>query len=136
MAAGPVEGLHEQSSRLLPFRMFGQERLQGGDGFLDQPGGEQQFGPAFCGDRAQFVEPGRRGQRERPAGELADRRPAPQRQGLVEEPQGLLAAGLVRFGQHVLETGDVELAPLNGQAVAALHGSQVATGRAEGAAQA
>jgi len=69
-------------------------------------------------------------------GELADRRPAPQRQCLVEKPQGLFTAGLVRFGQHVLETGDVELAPLNGQAVAALHRSQVATCRAEGTAQA
>ena len=69
-------------------------------------------------------------------GELADRRPAPQRQCLVEKPQGLFTAGLVRFGQHVLETGDVELAPPNGQAVAALHRSQVATCRAEGAAQA
>ena len=54
MAAGPVEGLHEQSSRLLPFRVFGQERLQGGDGFLDQAGDEQQLGPAFCGDQTQF----------------------------------------------------------------------------------
>ena len=35
--AGPVESLHEQASGLLPFRMLGQERPQGGDGL---------FGPA------------------------------------------------------------------------------------------
>ena len=130
MAAGPVEGLHEQSPRLLPFRVFGQECLQGRDGFLDQAGDEQQFGPALCGDQAQFVEPGHRGQRERPVRELADRRPAPQRQCLVEEPQGLLAAGPGRFGQHVLKPGGVELAPRNGEAVAALNRGQVAACRA------
>jgi hypothetical protein len=93
VAAGPVEGLHEQSSRLLAFRVFGQEHLQGDDGFPDQAGGEQQLGSAFCRDHAPFVEPGRRGQRERPVRELADGRPAPQRQRLVDEPQGLFAAG-------------------------------------------
>ena len=52
---GPVEGLHEQSSRLLPFRVFGQQCLQGSDGFLGPAGDEQQFGPAFCGNQVQFV---------------------------------------------------------------------------------
>ena len=51
------------------------------------------------------------------------------------EPQGLFAAGPGRFGQHVLEPGGVELAPLNGEAVATLHSGQVASCRAEGAAQ-
>ena len=50
-------------------------------------------------------------------------------------PQGLFAAGPGRFGQHVLKPGGVELAPVNGKAVATLHRGQVASCRAEGPAQ-
>ena len=67
VAARPVEGLHEQSSRLLSFRVFRHERLQRGDSVLDQVGNEQQFGPAFRARPGAILQPGRRGQRERPA---------------------------------------------------------------------
>ena len=62
MPAGPVEGLHEQPSRLLPFRMLGQERLQACDGLLDQAERQQQPGLAFGGDYTQFLQPGHDGQ--------------------------------------------------------------------------
>jgi len=121
---------------MLPFRVLRHNRLQGGDGIIDQASGKQQLGPAFSGHHAQLVQPDRRGQREWPVSELTNRRATPQGQCLVEEPESLFCAHLSRFGQGVLEPGGVELASLEGEAVAPLQCDEVAACWAEGAAQA
>ena len=90
MAPPLVQSLHEQASCLLPFRVLGHNRLQGGDGIIDQASGKQQLGLAFYGHHAQLVQPDRRGQREWPVSELAKCWAPPQGQCLVEEPAGLV----------------------------------------------
>ncbi len=121
---------------MLPLRVLGHNRLQGGDSIIDQANRKQQLGPAFSGHHAQLVQPGRRGQRERPVSELANHWATPEGQCLVEEPDGLFCAHLGHFDQGVFEPGGVELVSLECDAVAPLQCDEVGACWAECTAQA
>jgi hypothetical protein len=115
--------------------MLGHDRLQGGDGIRWAPGRHQELCLALPCGHAELVQPQGLGLRERPAGEFAEGRAAPQAEGPIENPEGRPGGRGRGLGQGILEPCRIELGALHVEPVPALDGDEAVAGRAERAPQ-
>ena len=87
LAAGGVEREHQRADELLAQRVRGRQPAQLVDR-LERPAElDQRACAGFLGLAAQVLEPAHLGPRELGVGEVAERRPAPERQRAVEQLQ-------------------------------------------------
>jgi hypothetical protein len=116
-----VEGQHEEAPQALPPRVSGDQGLQLPDGLGLNAGRQEPFDPGFLSLEAELIESGRLGEERGLLGEVAEGRPPPQAQRVLERRDGhvrIHREAFLRVSHERVESRSVQLGGIEPQAVA------------------